>query len=231
MQGRLIGLCGNMDGETVSELRDPSHCILTSGQIMAASYLLSNSPSKCSGMPDEIRNQLRREQADCVVDERHPSRLSEGPTNSGFRPPSSCRIQRTLVVLRGEEKKLEKCFSTQIVTECKLPCQLSDSVARNVMATFCSFLIATTNAILAVELVAPVLATVCIYALLLSFYRLDSIACLKVNWLMRWNKRLSCAHYTLSSGRRRISGQRSSFPTVAVPQHELESAGHMLISE
>jgi len=122
-QGRLIGLCGNMDGETVSELRDPRQCILTSGPIMAASYLLTDTQGKCSGIVEDIRNQLRQEQADCVKYVPYPHPISGGSPDGG-----SCSVQRTVVVFRGNRT----CFSTLTITECRGSCQPIDTMAKNI---------------------------------------------------------------------------------------------------
>lgn len=119
----MIGLCGNMDGETVSELRDPRQCILTSGPIMAASYLLTDTQGKCSGIAEDIRNQLRQEQADCVKYVPYPHPISGGSPDGG-----SCSVQRTVVVFRGNRT----CFSTLTITECRGSCQPIDTMAKNV---------------------------------------------------------------------------------------------------
>ena len=98
----------------VSELRDPHKCILTSGPIMAASYLLTDTQGKCSGIAEDIRNQLRQEQADCVKYVPYPHPISGGSPDGG-----SCSVQRTVVVFRGNRT----CFSTLTIIECRGSCQ------------------------------------------------------------------------------------------------------------
>lgn len=123
-QGKMIGLCGNMDGETVSELRDPQRCILSSGAVMAASYQLNEGQQgrQCSGMVDKIRGQLREEQNSC-----HNKPDWDTPTPPPIYPtPSSsnadaCFTGRTLVVVRSVDDA--KCFSTSTVRECRSSCQ------------------------------------------------------------------------------------------------------------
>lgn len=132
----MIGLCGNMDGETVQELRDPQRCILSSGAIMAASYLLTDN-QKCSGLGDKLRAQLREEQNVCL--NKHDVILSpsmEQPPTVGIRHTSAagssssssnpvvngndCTIRRTIVLVRNFDDA--KCFSTSTVKECRSSC-------------------------------------------------------------------------------------------------------------
>ncbi len=129
----MIGLCGNMDGETVQELRDPQRCILSSGAIMAASYLLTDN-QKCSGLGDKLRAQLREEQNVCL--NKHDVTLNpsiEQPPTVGIRHSSAagsssnpvvngndCTIRRTIVLVRNFDDA--KCFSTSTVKECRSSC-------------------------------------------------------------------------------------------------------------
>ena len=128
-QGKMIGLCGNMDGETVSELRDPKRCILSSGALMASSYLLTDSQGKCAGMPDKMRSQLREEQNSCVNKDLviHPEEFSPSPRPTPFGPGKAgidCTTRRTLVVSRNFDNS--KCFSTSTIMECRLSCKAVD---------------------------------------------------------------------------------------------------------
>ena len=130
----MIGLCGNMDGETVSELRDPQRCILSSGAVMAASYSLID--NGCSGLNDKIRGQLREEQNACSNKHDPPStplpdmqprdnpalpRILPSANNAMVNGGSDCTVRRTLVLVRNFDDA--KCFSTSTVKECRASCQ------------------------------------------------------------------------------------------------------------
>ncbi|EFX74857.1 hypothetical protein DAPPUDRAFT_323929 [Daphnia pulex] len=122
-QGKMIGLCGNMDGEIVSELRDPQRCTLSSGTLMAASYQLNDGHQgrTCLGLPDKVRGQLREEQNTCHNkhdrDSKEPPIYPSPPSSP---PTDSCIIRRTLVVVRSSDEA--RCFSTSIVKECRASC-------------------------------------------------------------------------------------------------------------
>lgn len=121
-QGKMIGLCGNMDGETVSELRDPQRCILSSGAVMAASYQLNDGHQgrQCLGIPDRIRGQLREEQNTCH--NKHDWDPTSPPLIHPTPPsPDACFTGRTLVLVRNFDDA--KCFSTSTVKECRPSCK------------------------------------------------------------------------------------------------------------
>lgn len=42
LRGRLQGLCGDMNGETLFEFRGPGRCVLSSGELMASQYATSS---------------------------------------------------------------------------------------------------------------------------------------------------------------------------------------------
>lgn len=48
LRGRLQGLCGDMNGETLFEFRGPGRCVLASGELMAGQYATS---SQCRHLP------------------------------------------------------------------------------------------------------------------------------------------------------------------------------------
>ena len=133
----MIGLCGNMDGETVSELRDSQRCILSSGTLMAASYQLNDGQQgkQCSGLPDKIRGQLREEQNTC--NNKHDWDPT-APTPIYSPPPSSrpdvCIARRTKVAMRNDDVK---CFSTSAVKECRSTCHGVHFKPIIVNMTFC----------------------------------------------------------------------------------------------
>lgn len=114
-QGKMIGLCGNMDGETVSELRDSQRCILSSGALMAASYQLNENlqGKQCTKLPEKVRALLLEEQNTCH--NGHDSLVHVSAPE-----PRQCIIQRTLVAERSFDKA--KCFSTRAVQECHHSC-------------------------------------------------------------------------------------------------------------
>ena len=111
-----------MDGEMVPELRDPRQCILSSGPVMAASYMLPDRQDKCARIAEDVHNQLRLEQANCV-------KYTPSPTVTGTSSDSSsCSEPRTVVVYRGNRT----CLSMQTVVECKSSCEPVDTMAKNV---------------------------------------------------------------------------------------------------
>ena len=122
-QGKLIGLCGNMDDEPAAELRDAQRCVLSSGVLMTAAYRLHEAGQQCTAA--KIRAQLREEQTVC---RSKRERLTS---------PAGCFARRTMVLYRDDAK----CFSTTAIAECRPSCHGHSLRAFNVkIYHFCSLM-------------------------------------------------------------------------------------------
>lgn len=108
-RGRTCGLCGDMNGEKVAELKDPKGCVRTNAQVFAQSW----------------NQQQCRQQADlseCEREEILPvHRAEEG---LWFARESGPLDYNTAVEIRGNEV----CFSVKPVAKCALGHQPTETI-------------------------------------------------------------------------------------------------------
>lgn len=64
LRGKVQGLCGDLNEESIFEFRGPRRCILSSGSVMAASYQTSWHHPQCRIRP-EVAERLRHERKNC----------------------------------------------------------------------------------------------------------------------------------------------------------------------
>ena len=76
MHARTVGLCGDMNGETVADLPSPQQCILEP-KMAAYSYMLSNAGDgqRCAGIPTADLPEFRRQSQECLKETTIPTPL------------------------------------------------------------------------------------------------------------------------------------------------------------
>ena len=77
--GRTCGLCGDQTGNRASELSGPKKCLYSKPELQTASYRVSTEGHQCRPLPQEVQQQLRQEQQQCVQPNIYPSgKVREG---------------------------------------------------------------------------------------------------------------------------------------------------------
>ncbi|QQP55600.1 Vitellogenin 2 [Caligus rogercresseyi] len=112
MKGKLCGICGDMNGQTLGDISGPSRCIYSSPLAEVAAYRVS-SPT-CSPLETGIKQKLEAETAQCARFEEIPTEVIKTYTSL----VGKCTSQKHMILERGGET----CFSTTPVTQCGAQC-------------------------------------------------------------------------------------------------------------
>jgi hypothetical protein len=63
LKGRAVGLCGDLNGEIVADLRSPRNCIMKP-KLAAMSYMLQN--AQCAGIPQADAQAFKQQTQECI---------------------------------------------------------------------------------------------------------------------------------------------------------------------
>merc|ERR1711970_859865 len=74
-RNKATGLCGNLDGETTSDLQTGERCILSEPSLTGYSYMIED--GKCKGIPEEVKTTIKREEQRCVREKVEPTKVFE----------------------------------------------------------------------------------------------------------------------------------------------------------
>jgi len=72
LNSRVCGLCGDLNGEKIADLKTPRQCVMSHPRFAAYSYMI---PRSCSGIPTQDRPQYELEKTRCVREEFIPTPL------------------------------------------------------------------------------------------------------------------------------------------------------------
>merc|ERR1719219_1002127 len=72
LRARSCGLCGDLNGETTTDLKTPERCIMSRPQFAAYSYMIQES---CQGIPSQDLAKYQQEKTRCVKQEIIPTPL------------------------------------------------------------------------------------------------------------------------------------------------------------
>merc|ERR1712200_253881 len=72
-RNKATGLCGNLDGETTSDLQTGERCILSEPSLTGYSYMIED--GKCQGIPEEVKTTIKREEQRCVREKVEPTKV------------------------------------------------------------------------------------------------------------------------------------------------------------
>merc|ERR1712198_47432 len=71
---RVTGLCGDLNGEWLADLKTPKQCILPVPKLTAMTFMLEE---QCSGMPQQEKSELHKFEGKCIKKEEIPTRVTK----------------------------------------------------------------------------------------------------------------------------------------------------------
>jgi len=74
-RNRVSGLCGDLNGEWVADVKTGKQCVVSKPKTAAFSFLIEN--GKCQGIPQHEKTELEREQQRCIREEVWPTTVVE----------------------------------------------------------------------------------------------------------------------------------------------------------
>jgi len=81
LKGRAVGLCGDLNGERIADLKTPQECIMKSN-LAAMSYMLNPSGNnhgsvspRCAGIPAKYRPEYNHEKQECFKEISIPTQV------------------------------------------------------------------------------------------------------------------------------------------------------------
>merc|ERR1712203_418499 len=108
---RVTGLCGDLNGEWLADLKTPKQCILPVPKLTAMTFMLEE---QCSGMPQE-KSELQKFEDKCIRKEEIPTRVTKVfQSHVILKMKSSETELRHTFVEMGEKI----CFSKELIREC-----------------------------------------------------------------------------------------------------------------
>merc|ERR1712234_69052 len=112
-RNKVTGLCGDLNGEWIADLKSPKQCIMPVPKLTAMTFMLED--GKCRGVPQQEKTELRKFEGKCIKKEEIPTRVSEV-----FEPRVLLRMKTSETELRHTFVEMgEKiCFSKELIREC-----------------------------------------------------------------------------------------------------------------
>merc|ERR1711948_219184 len=125
MKNKLCGLCGDNNNNKLGDVPSPRKCLLSSPELELASYRVSLPSKSCSPLPNQVEEELERENERCVKIFGKPaggmssyiSTISGSESLSG----SECMMHHHEVI--DKHSRNEYCFSRIPLVECGDACQ------------------------------------------------------------------------------------------------------------
>merc|ERR1712083_345176 len=109
---RVTGLCGDLNGEWLADLKTPKQCILPVPKLTAMTFMLEE---QCSGMPQQEKSELRKFEGKCIRKEVIPTRVTKVfESHVVLKMRSSETELRHIFVEMGGKI----CFSKELIREC-----------------------------------------------------------------------------------------------------------------
>ena len=116
---RAVGVCGDMNGEKLGEVKTPGQCVVRP-QIGAVSYILNKSGAqageiapRCEGIPTKYRDEYKQDVQKCLKEKAIPSPMKK---ILSMLPAISKPVINTHVVMKQSR---ELCVSKQMVKLCQ----------------------------------------------------------------------------------------------------------------
>jgi len=109
-RNRVTGICGDLNGEWVADIKSTRQCITPKPKTSAYSFLIEN--GKCQGIPHQEKSELQREEQRCVREEEISTQVTHifRQLKESRPHPEQMHIVKEL---RGET-----CFSKNLIRVC-----------------------------------------------------------------------------------------------------------------
>jgi len=107
-RNRATGLCGDLNGEETSDVKTGRQCVLSETELTGLRFMLED--GKCSGIPQEKKTQIQREEERCVKEEVEPTIVT-----GIISPKRSTPTERKHLM---EKKGRQICFSKHMIRIC-----------------------------------------------------------------------------------------------------------------
>merc|ERR1712203_782864 len=109
---RVTGLCGDLNGEWLADLKTPKQCILPVPKLTAMTFMLEE---QCSGIPQQEKSELQKLEGKCIRKEEIPTRVTKVfQSHVILKMKSSETELRHIFVEMGEKI----CFSKELIRGC-----------------------------------------------------------------------------------------------------------------
>merc|ERR1712001_315236 len=109
---RVTGLCGDLNGEWLADLKTPKQCILPVPKLTAMTFMLEE---QCSGIPQQEKSELQKLESKCIRKEEIPTSVTKVfQSHAILKMKSSETELRHTFVEMGEKI----CFSKELIREC-----------------------------------------------------------------------------------------------------------------
>merc|ERR1711931_454703 len=109
-RNKATGLCGNLDGESSSDLYTGRQCILSESRLTGYSYMIED--GQCQGIPEEEKTTIKREEQRCVRERVEPTKVFELFGKQQRRVPTE---RKHLIEKEGNKV----CFSKHMIRVCQ----------------------------------------------------------------------------------------------------------------
>lgn len=107
-RNRATGLCGDLNGEETSDVKTGIQCVLFETELTGLRFMLED--GKCSGIPQEKKTQIQREEERCAKEEVEPTIVT-----GIISPKRSTPTERKHLM---EKKGRQICFSKHMIRIC-----------------------------------------------------------------------------------------------------------------
>merc|ERR1711887_269719 len=110
---RATGLCGDLNGEWMADLKSPKQCIIPVPKLTAMTFMLED--GKCRGVPQPIKPKLEKYEQRCIRKEVIPTKVEKV-----FEPHVSLKMQSSKTELKHifEQIGEEICVSKEMIRVC-----------------------------------------------------------------------------------------------------------------
>merc|ERR1712168_1702925 len=107
LRNKACGLCGDLNDESVADVKTPQSCIMSSPSLAALTYMVED--HTCRGMTSQQQEQINSETQQCVKKQDIPTQVSRVSQRQQSQVYSKHLV---------EERQNKICFSTEQVRVC-----------------------------------------------------------------------------------------------------------------
>merc|ERR1712142_14662 len=74
-RNKVTGLCGDLNGEWIADLKSPKQCIMPIPKLTAMTFMLED--GKCTGIPKQARSEMKKFEHKCIEKKDIPTKVTE----------------------------------------------------------------------------------------------------------------------------------------------------------